>query len=74
VNGAIWVSNNKKTYRNYNDHIGNCKKEKEKSKRHRVLLLGDSQARGYVDLLKLNLNRKFGVSGFVKLGAKTSDI
>ncbi|PNF21874.1 hypothetical protein B7P43_G04390 [Cryptotermes secundus] len=47
---------------------------KEKPRKHKVLLLGDSQLRGCADLLKQNLNKEFGVSGLVKSGAKTSDI
>jgi lysophospholipase L1-like esterase len=47
---------------------------KEKSRRHRVLLLGDSQVRGCADLLKSNLNNECGVIGFVKPGAKSSGI
>jgi hypothetical protein len=50
--------------------MGNCIKEKEKSERYRVLLLGESQMRGCADLLKPNLR----VSRFVEPGAKTSDI
>jgi hypothetical protein len=41
---------------------------------HRILLLGDSQARGCSELLQLNLNSEFGVSGIIKPGAKSSDI
>jgi hypothetical protein len=51
-----------------------CGAKKEKSREHKVLLLWDSQVRGCAVLLNQNLNNKFGVSGFVKLGAKTSDI
>jgi lysophospholipase L1-like esterase len=51
-----------------------CGAVKEKHRKHKVLLLADSQARGCADLLKQNLNRVFGVSGLVKPGAKTSDI
>jgi lysophospholipase L1-like esterase len=51
-----------------------CGAVKEKPRKHKVLLLGDSQVRGCVDLLNQNLNREFGVSGFVKPGAKTSSI
>jgi hypothetical protein len=50
------------------------KATKEKPGSHRVLLLEDSQVRGGTDLLKLNLNNKFGVSGFIKPGARASDI
>jgi hypothetical protein len=51
-----------------------CGAEKKKSREHKVLLLGDSQVRGCAVLLNQNLNNKFRVSGFVKSGAKTSDI
>jgi hypothetical protein len=47
---------------------------KVKSTRNRVLLLGDSQARGCADLLKQNLNSDIGVGGFIKPGAMLSDI
>jgi hypothetical protein len=50
------------------------KAAKEKSGSHRVLPPGDSQVRGCADLLKLNVNNKFAVSGFVKPGARASDI
>jgi hypothetical protein len=46
----------------------------EKSKKPRVLLLGDSHTRGCADLIKMRLNKEFGVSGTVKPGAKSSDI
>jgi hypothetical protein len=38
VNGVIWVNNNKKTDQKYNEYTENSIKEKEKSKRHRVLV------------------------------------
>jgi lysophospholipase L1-like esterase len=47
---------------------------KVKYTRNRVLLLGNSQARGCADLLKQNLNSDIGVSGFIKPGAMFSDI
>jgi hypothetical protein len=74
VNGVIWVKNNKRTDKKYNNYIENSIKEKEKSKKHRILLLRDSQARGCADLLKLKLNSEFHVSGFVTPGAKACDI
>jgi hypothetical protein len=74
MNGEIIVNNNKQTDKKYNEYTENSMKEKEKSMRHRVLLLGDSQTRGCADLLKLNLNSEFDVSGLVKPGAKSSDI
>jgi hypothetical protein len=53
VNGVIWGNNNnkKKTDQKY----------RQKSKRHRVLLLGDSQIRGCADILKQNLNSLISV-------------
>jgi hypothetical protein len=54
--------------------INTRRAEKVKSTRNRVLLLGDSQARGCADLLKLNLNSEIGVSGLLKPGAMLSDI
>jgi hypothetical protein len=74
VNGVIWVKNNKKTDQKYNDYTESSIKEKEKSKKHRIPLLGDSQARGCADLLKLELNSEIDVSRFVKPGAEASDI
>jgi hypothetical protein len=44
-----------------------CGAVKEKPRKNKVLLLGDSQVRGCADLLKQNLNKEFGVSGLVKL-------
>jgi hypothetical protein len=44
-----------------------------KSKKHSVLLLGDSHARS-ADLIKNELSKEFGVIGIVKPGARSSDI
>jgi lysophospholipase L1-like esterase len=81
INGVIWAHNDVKSNQKYTDSIEDSHirgyggiKEKEKSKRHRILLLGDSQARGCANLLKQKLNSEFDVSGIVKPGAKTSDI
>jgi hypothetical protein len=45
-----------------------------KSKKHSVLLLGDSHARRSADLIKNELSKEFGVIGIVKPGARSSDI
>jgi hypothetical protein len=49
-------------------------KHRLKSKKHRVLLLGDSQMRGCADVLKKKLNSEFEISGIVKPGAKAQDV
>jgi hypothetical protein len=49
-------------------------KQRNKSKKPKILLLGDSQMRGCADILKQSLNPDFEVSGIVKPGAKTLDI
>jgi hypothetical protein len=42
-----------------------CGAVKEKPRKHKVLLLGDSQVRDCADLIKQNLNKELGVSGLV---------
>jgi hypothetical protein len=68
------VKNHKKSDQKYNDYIENNTGEMEKTKKHRVLLIGDSHTRGWADLTKKKLNKEFGVIGIVKPGAKSSDI
>jgi hypothetical protein len=74
VNGVNWLNNKRRADHKHNDYMENTIKLNGKSKRHRVLILGDSHVRGSADLLKLSLNREFGVSGMVKPGAKSNDI
>jgi hypothetical protein len=65
VNGVLSRNrNNKKIDQKY----------RLKSKKHTVLLLGDSQMRGCADVLKKKLNSEFEISGTVKPGAKTKDV
>jgi putative NADH-flavin reductase len=74
VNAVNCLNNKRKADHKHNDYMENIIKLNGKSKRHRVLILGDSHTRGCADLLKLSLNREFGVSGMVKPGAKSNDI
>jgi hypothetical protein len=45
-----------------------------KSKKHSVLLLGDSHERRSTELIRNELSKEFGVIGIVKPGARSSDI
>lgn len=67
VNGIISRNRN-----NNNRKID--KKHRLKAKKHRVLLLGDSQMRGCADVLKKKLNSEFEIEGIVKPGAKAKDV
>jgi hypothetical protein len=60
--------------RNRNNNKKIDQKHRLKSKKHRVLLLGDSQMRGCADVLKKKLNSEFEISGIVKPGAKAKDV
>jgi hypothetical protein len=55
VNDVTWVKIHKKSDQKY-DYIDNNIGEMEKSKKHKVLLLGDSHVRGCTDLIKMKLN------------------
>jgi hypothetical protein len=74
VNGIPSISNHKKSEHKHSNQQSNNKGNRVKSKKHNVLLLGDSHARSSADLIKNELSKEFGVIGIVKPGARSSEI
>ena len=56
------------------DKKKNHKKNSVKTKVHKVLILGESYARGCASEVKQQLNKEYEVSGFINLGSGMKDI
>jgi hypothetical protein len=74
INGVPSMRNRKKSEQKHKNQQSNNTGNMVKSKKHSVLLLGDSHAKRSADLIKNELSKEFGVIGIVKPGARTSDI
>ncbi|PNF15767.1 hypothetical protein B7P43_G17145 [Cryptotermes secundus] len=68
------MRNRKKSEQKHKNQQSNNTCNMVKSKKHSVLILGDSHAKRSADLIMNELSKEFGVIGIVKPGARSSDI
>jgi hypothetical protein len=79
VNGYVSVSKDKKVFSFNNSKelyskLQNSKNNLSKSSKHKILLLGNSHLKGCSENVKIHVNDKFQVCGYIKPGAGVKGI
>jgi hypothetical protein len=79
VNGYVSLSKDKKVFSFNNSKelyakLLNGKNSLSKSSEHKILLIGDSRLKGCSENMKIHVNGKFKVCGYIKPGAGVKEI